>query len=95
MGIVFEWSLTKAASNATKHRVAFGEAVTVFADPLARIFDDPAHSAFEEREIIIGHSSEQRLLVVSFTARRSSIRIYSARKATRRERREYEENVIP
>jgi uncharacterized DUF497 family protein len=52
-------------------------------------------SQTEEREVIVGHSAAQRLLVVSFTARRDSIRMVSARKATKRERRDYEEGIIP
>jgi uncharacterized DUF497 family protein len=61
-------------------------------DPLARIHDDPAHSsARERREVIIGHSSRGRLLLVSFTERSQGIRLISARKATRNERRDYEE----
>jgi uncharacterized protein len=94
LSIAFEWSPAKAASNLAKHEVAFEEAMTVFADPLARIFDDPDHSAAESREIIVGHSADQRLLMVSFTTRRDSVRIFSARRVTRRERRDYEENVI-
>ena len=73
--------------------MSFQETLTVFADPLARIFDDEDHSVEEQREIIIGHSAKERLLVVSFTAKGESVRIFSARKATRRERKEYEENV--
>lgn len=65
----------------------------MFADPLARIFDDPDHSHAEARELIVGHSAAQRLLVVSFVARRDSTRIISARNVTKRERRDYEENV--
>jgi len=95
LSLAFEWSPAKAASNLAKHKVTFDEALTVFADPLARIFDDLDHSAVERREIIVGHSANQRLLVVSFTTRRDSVRIVSARKATRRERRDYEENVKP
>jgi uncharacterized DUF497 family protein len=67
MRVDFEWEAVKADANARKHRVGFGEALTVFADPLARIFDDPDHSAREQREIIVGHSTQQRLLLVSFT----------------------------
>lgn len=95
MSIVFEWNRAKATSNLSKHDVAFEEAASVFADPLARIFDDPDHSTLEQREIIVGHSAGQRLLVVSFIARRRSVRMFSARKATKRERRDYEENVNP
>jgi len=66
--------------------------LTVFADPLARIFDDPDHSASERRELIIEHSVRQRLLVVSFTEREPRTRIISAPEATAPERRDYEEN---
>jgi uncharacterized protein len=89
----FEWDATKAADNLKKHRVAFDDALTVFADPLARIFDDPDHSADEKREIIIGHSTTQRLLVVGFTERNELVRIITARSATARERKTYEENT--
>jgi hypothetical protein len=61
----FEWDAEKAQENLTKHGVAFEEALTVFADPLASIFDDPDHSANERRELIIGHSANQRLLIAS------------------------------
>ena len=88
----FEWDRGKEAANRQKHGVAFDEALTVFADPLARIFDDPGHLAQEKREIIIGHSARQRLLLVCFTERDDKVRIISARVATRRERKEYEEN---
>jgi uncharacterized DUF497 family protein len=89
----FGWDATKAVVNLRKHRVAFDEALTVFADPLARIFDDPDHSAEEKREIIIGYSVAQRLLVVGFTERNNEVRIITARSATARERRTYEENT--
>jgi len=65
----FEWDATKARENLKKDGVALEEALTVFADPLARIFDDPDHSENEQRELIVGHSAQQRLLVVSFTER--------------------------
>ena len=89
----FEWDPRKAASNRKKHQVSFEEALTVFADPLARIFDDDDHSRDEPREIIIGHSVNERLVVVCFAARGDAVRIFSARKATKREREDYEENV--
>ena len=92
----FEWDSKKASSNATKHGVTFDEASTVFADPLAVIFDDDAHSQDELREIIVGHSSLGRLLLVAFTERdRMMVRIISARKATRREREDHEEATRP
>ena len=79
MRVDLEWEAVKADVNARKHRVGFEEALTVFADPLARIFDDPDHSAREQREIIVGHSTQQRLLLVSFTECDGRIRIISAR----------------
>ncbi len=88
----FEWDAQKAAENLKNHEVAFDEALTVFADPLANIFDDPDHSDEERRELIIGHSAAQRLLVVSFTDRGRRTRIISARQATARERKDYEQN---
>jgi hypothetical protein len=93
MGLTFEWDRRKAASNLSKHGVSFEEALTVFADPLARIFDDEDHSVEERREIVIGQSLRGRLLVVCFTAQGESVRIFSARTATRREQKDYEENV--
>lgn len=88
----FEWDAQKAIENLKNHGVAFDEAITVFADPLANIFDDPDHSDDERRELIIGRSAEQRLLVVSFTERERRTRIISARQTTARERKDYEEN---
>ena len=93
MSLKFEWDPKKAASNLSKHGVSFEEGLTVFGDPLARIFDDEDHSIEEQREIIIGHSVKERLLVVCFTSQGESVRILSARKATRKERKDYEENV--
>jgi len=90
-GLQFEWDEDKAASNLKKHKVAFGEAATVFADPLAVTFPDPDHSIEEDRYIIIGMSSRNRVLVVSHTDREDRTRIITARKATRGERGVYEE----
>jgi uncharacterized DUF497 family protein len=90
MAIQFQWGRKKAADNVQKHRITFGEAVTVFRDPLAFIFDDEAHSERELRELIIGYSSRNRLLIVSFTERNSIIRIISARKAEPDEQEAYE-----
>jgi hypothetical protein len=69
--------------------------LTIFRDPLARIFEDEEHSEDERREIIIGHSVKQRLIVACFTVHGGRIRLISARKATRLERKDYEENVQP
>jgi uncharacterized DUF497 family protein len=90
MSLQFQWDARKAVSNARKHRVTFEEALTVFRDPLAFIFDDEEHSQEEHREIIIGHSIRNRLLVASFTERSDVIRIIGARRADREERENYE-----
>ena len=90
----FEWDESKATANLTKHGVSFEEAKTVFENMLAVIFDDEAHSVGERREIIIGHSRNNRLLLISFTERPNVIRIISARLATRRERQDYEQNTF-
>lgn len=66
--------------------------MTVFADPLAQIFDDPDHSLSEKREIIVGNSGASHLLVVGFTDRQGTVRIINARAATARERRHYEKD---
>jgi uncharacterized DUF497 family protein len=91
MYLSFEWDPRKAAANRRKHGVSFEQAMPVFGDPLARIFDDPDHSASELRELIVG--TRRRLLVVSFVQRGDRIRIFSARRATRQERRDYEEGT--
>jgi len=90
-GPTFEWYPAKAAANLLQHGVSFEEAATVFQDPLAKIHDDPDHSATERRDISVGHSVQGQLLVVSFTDRGSNIRLMSARPVTRHERRDYEE----
>ena len=91
MGYIFEWDSKKAESNAQKHGVAFNEASTVFGDPLGLLMPDPDHSLSEERYLVLGMSSQQRLLVVAFAERPPRTRLISARRATRRERRRYEE----
>ena len=88
----FEWDAAKAAANANKHRVSFDEAATVFLDPLAVSGPDPDHSAGELRYVSFGLSSLGRLLVVAHTDRPGSIRIISARRADRSERKMYEES---
>ena len=90
----FEWDRTKAVSNIRKHGVSFDEAVTVFKDPLAFIFDDEDHSEQEHREIIIGISALRRMILVCFVERiEDVVRIISARPATRQETKDYEENA--
>lgn len=93
MGYQFEWDPKKAASNLKKHGVAFEEAATVFGDPLAVLRADPDHSTGEMRYILLGTSSQERFLVVAFAERPPRTRLISARQATRRERRQYEEEV--
>ena len=92
MAAQFEWDAAKAARNVRAHHVSFQEAATVFGDTLGRIFDDPDHSEAEHRELLVGRSARNRVLVVSFTERAPWIRIISARRATKRERYAYEEH---
>lgn len=89
--LTFEWDQKKAEANLKSHGVNFEDAATVFRDPLAVVHGDPDHSNEEARCLLIGHSTERHLLLVAFTDRESKIRIISARRATRRERRRYEE----
>jgi uncharacterized protein len=95
MSYRYTWDKNKAASNIVDHQgVTFDEASTVFDSSLARIFDDEIHSIDEKREIIIGSSINDRLLLVSFTERPNEIiRIISARFPTKKERKKYEENT--
>uniref|UniRef100_UPI0040567722 BrnT family toxin n=1 Tax=Candidatus Electronema sp. TaxID=2698783 RepID=UPI0040567722 len=87
----YEWDEIKAVSNIEKHGVSFDEAATVFLDPLALSGPDPDHSNKEDRYITFGHSSLGRLLSVCHTYRIGTIRIITARLATRGERKLYEE----
>lgn len=90
----FQWDPSKAESNIKKHGVSFDEAVTVFKDPLALIFDDIAHSDYELREIIIGMSALRKMLLVCFIEKqKDTIRIISARPATKTEIKDYEKNA--
>jgi uncharacterized DUF497 family protein len=94
MPLVFEWDERKARGNLRKHRISFAEAALVFTDPLARIFADEHHSEDDHREILVGNSPKNRLLVVSFTELlEGTVRIISARLATKREQRDYEEHT--
>jgi uncharacterized protein len=93
MGLQFTWDENKSKSNLRKHRVSFEEASTTFFDPLACIFDDEDHSQIEHREIIIGYSEFDHLLIISFTElEEDHIRIISARCATKKEQINHEEN---
>ena len=88
----FQWDPSKSASNISKHVVSFDEAMTVFKDPLALIFDDTIHSENEFREIIIGMSALRRTFLVCFVERQEDVvRIISARPATKQEIKDYEE----
>jgi hypothetical protein len=87
----FEWDLNKAQLNLEKHGVSFQEAATVFGDPLSITFPDPDHSIRENRYVTIGMSQFERLLVIAHTDRGEIVRLISARSATRRETRFYEE----
>jgi uncharacterized DUF497 family protein len=88
----FEWDPGKARENVRKHPdITFEEASTVLNDPLSVTILDPGHSRGEVRYLIMGYSAGRRLLVVSYTERQDRIRIISARLATRKERRSYEE----
>jgi uncharacterized protein len=90
----FQWDPNKAKINLRKHRVSFEEAVTVFKDPLALIFDDEEHSKEEHREIIIGTSTLSKLLLVCFVERDVDvIRLITARTTTNQEKKDYEENA--
>jgi uncharacterized DUF497 family protein len=87
----FEWDPRKDAENRRKHGVSFEEARTVFADEYALLLDDPDHSAAEDRFILLGLSVAFRVVLVVHTYREpdETIRIISARKATKRERQQY------
>jgi uncharacterized DUF497 family protein len=91
--LTFEWDVNKARSNLTKHAVSFQEATTVFGDPVSLTIPDPAHSQVENRFIVLGQSHSGRILVVVHTERGDNIRIISARPASRRERKQYEETI--
>ena len=83
----------KAKANIQKHGVSFDEAATVFLDPLALTFPDPDQSGGEDREITIGYTAGHKVVFVSHCQRGDRVRVISARKATRKERRQYEEGI--
>ena len=89
--MAFEWDADKADKNLSRHGVSFGEAVTVFDDPLYIDFYDPDHSDEEERYLVVGESSNDRVLIVSYTERGNMVRLISAREVTSAERKDYEE----
>lgn len=100
MALRFEWDPAKAAANQAKHDVSFDEATTAFGDPFAVTIPDPDHSLHEERQIIFGMSSRGRVLVVMHAERGAvgtpdaTVRLISARLATRSERTAYEEGTL-
>jgi len=93
----FAWDPSKASANLRKHGVSFPEAETVFADDNALLLDDPDHSHDEDRAVLLGLSARLRIVVVCHTLRDRdrTIRIISARRATKREREQYLEQVNP
>jgi uncharacterized DUF497 family protein len=91
--LLFEGDSTKARKNIKIHGVSFDEASTAFRDTLSLTIYDPLHSDEEDRQILIGNSYKNRLLVVVHTERGDKIRIISARKATKNEKKQYEENA--
>lgn len=91
MNLTFEWDPQKAESNLQKHGVSFEEAMSAFADLLSFTISDSDHSRGEQRYLLLGVSYQGRLLVVSHTERGETIRIINARRASRREKRVYEE----
>ena len=90
--MTFEWDPIKARSNLHKHHVSFEEAATALLDPVSKTALDPEHSFAERRFITLGVSWRGRLLAISYTERGQSIRVISARPATRHEREIYEED---
>ncbi len=95
--IRFEWDPEKAAANARKHGVTFEEAETVFSDDMALLIDDPDHSTDEARFVLLGFSATPRLLVVVHAYRMApdTVRIISARKATKDEQGTYVKRYRP
>lgn len=89
----FDWDKNKAESNFKKHGISFDDAVTVFADPYLLFTEDYQHSIGEEREWAIGETENGLIIVVIFTVRQEVFRIISARKATKKERKQYESRI--
>ncbi len=91
MNLIFEWDEEKADNNLRKHGVTFDEAKTVFRDSFLMTYPDPEHSHCEDRHLSIGCSEKGRILILIHTERNENIRIISCRKASRKERRLYEQ----
>jgi len=94
--ISFSWDDRKNIANQKKHKVSFEEAQTVFFDEYAIEYNDPDHSESEDRFLLLGHSYRIRVLVVSYTLRKDGIeiRIISARRATKKERKAYSGEIL-
>lgn len=88
---VFEWDENKERSNFSKHKISFAEEESIFSDTFSKTITDPDHSIGENRFIDIGMSDKNRVLVVVYTEREERIRIISVRKATKTERKMYEQ----
>jgi len=91
--LLFEWDPNKAKENLEIHGVSFDEASSAFRDTLSLAIYDPLHSEEEDRFVLIGNSHKDRLLVVVHTERGDNVRLISARKASKKERKQYEENA--
>ena len=92
MDIEFDWDPAKARENEKKHGIAFREGATAFADRLSYTIPDPGHSVGEQRFLLLGLTTNARLVVVSHTERGDRIRLISVRPASSRERMDYEQN---
>ena len=91
--LLFEWDPNKAKEDLEIHGVSFDEASTAFRDTLSLAIYGPLHSEEEDRFVFIGNSHKDRLLVVVHTERGDNIRLISARRASKKERKQYEENA--
>jgi len=92
LALSFAWDDKKAKSNLLKHKISFEEASTAFADDLSITIENPSHSKNENRLILIGKSIYFKTLIVVHLEQTDSIRIISARKATKKEQKFYEES---
>jgi uncharacterized DUF497 family protein len=91
--VIYEWDAEKAVVNRTKHGISFDDAAGVFLDPLALTFADDVRSLEGQREYTIGHTKKQQVVFVAHCQRGHRVRLISARKATPKERRQYEEGI--
>ncbi len=89
--MIFEWDKNKAESNQKKHGISFSEATTVFGDPLELTINDPEHSLNEYRFLSIGKSERGEILIVAYSEEKeNNIRVISARRVTKKEKKNYE-----